>query len=56
MATNGRVWSEYNDALVRREYILLDFSFMNEWYKELDKAKDGWRTIIILILYDYRLH
>lgn len=41
MASDGRDWSKYNEELVRRGEILLDFSVMDEWEKELDKANDG---------------
>ena len=36
-----RDWSRYNEELVRREEILLDFSVMDEWVQELRKANDG---------------
>jgi hypothetical protein len=36
-----RDWRRYNEELVRRGEILLDFSVMDEWVQELRKANDG---------------
>jgi len=41
MASDGRDWGRYNEALVRRGEILLDFSVMDEWRSELDRVNDG---------------
>ena len=41
MASDGRDWSGYNEELVRRGEILLDFSVMDEWKRELERANDG---------------
>lgn len=37
----GRDWGRYNEELVRRGEILLDFSVMDEWKRELERANDG---------------
>ena len=41
MASDARDWSRYNEELVRRGEILLDFSVMDEWRLELGKVNDG---------------
>jgi len=41
MASDGRDWGRYNDALVRRGEVLLDFSVVDEWEDELEKMNDG---------------
>lgn len=41
MSVDKRDWSRYNEELVRRGEILLDFSVMDEWKRELEKANDG---------------
>lgn len=41
MSEDRRDWSRYNEELVRRGEILLDFSVMDEWKHELEKANDG---------------
>lgn len=41
MASDERDCSKYNEELVRRGEILLDFSIMDEWNMELKKANDG---------------
>ncbi len=38
-----RNWSEYNEQLVVRGEFYLDFSFMDDWYRELDKANESKR-------------
>ncbi|MCR6692959.1 MAG: hypothetical protein MRT15_11245 [archaeon YNP-LCB-003-016] len=37
MTSNNRDWSKYNEALVRKSGILLDFSTINNWKQELKK-------------------
>jgi hypothetical protein len=41
MDSDGRDWGGYNDALVRRGEILLDFSVIGEWEDELEGLNDG---------------
>lgn len=41
MSEDKRDWGKYNEELVRRGEILLDFSVMDEWRLELEKANDG---------------
>ena len=41
MSEDRRDWSRYNEELVRRGEILLDFSVMDEWKRELERANDG---------------
>jgi len=41
MASDERGWGRYNEELVRRGRSLLDFSVMDEWKRELEKANDG---------------
>jgi len=36
-----RNWREYNESLVRRGEILLDFSVLDEWKEELGKMNEG---------------
>ncbi|MGH9919709.1 MAG: IS5 family transposase [Nitrososphaerales archaeon] len=36
-----RNWKEYNESLVRRGEVLLDFDLLDEWKEELKKANDG---------------
>lgn len=36
-----RNWKEYNESLVRRGEILLDFDLLDEWNQELKKKNDG---------------
>ena len=31
-----RDWSSYNESLVRRGQVLLDFDMIDNWYKELE--------------------
>jgi hypothetical protein len=38
---SDRDWGRYNEALVRRGGILLDFSVMDEWKRELKKVNEG---------------
>jgi hypothetical protein len=40
MASDGRDWGRYNDALVRRGEVLLDFSVVGEWEDELEEMND----------------
>ena len=35
------VWSSYNESLVRRGEIVLDFDFIDGWDKELETMNDG---------------
>jgi hypothetical protein len=35
MTSNNRDWSKYNEALVKRGEILLDFLTINNWKQEL---------------------
>lgn len=41
MSEDKRDWSRYNEELVRRGEILLDFSVMDEWKRELEEVNDG---------------
>jgi len=41
MASDGRGWGRYDEALVRRGELLLDFSVVDEWKRELEGANDG---------------
>jgi len=41
MSEDKRDWSRYNEELVRRGEILLDFSVMDVWKQGLEKANDG---------------
>jgi len=41
MASDGREWGRYDEALVRRGELLLDFSVVDEWKRELEGANDG---------------
>jgi len=42
MSSSGkRDWHSYNEALVRRGELDLDFSVMEEWKRELNNANDG---------------
>ena len=34
-------WASYNESLVRRGEIILDFDIINSWDSELDKMNDG---------------
>ena len=34
-------WASYNESLVRRGEIILDFDTINSWDSELDKMNDG---------------
>lgn len=36
-----RNWKEYNESLVRRGEVLLDFDLLDEWKEELKKMNDG---------------
>jgi hypothetical protein len=36
-----RNWKEYNESLVRRGEVLLDFDMLDEWNEELRKANEG---------------
>lgn len=38
---SDRDWGRYNEALVRRGEILLDFSVMDEWKRELKRGNEG---------------
>ena len=38
---SDRDWGRYNEALVRRGEILLDFSVIEEWEEELEEANEG---------------
>ncbi|MFZ0514956.1 MAG: hypothetical protein WAM14_25370 [Candidatus Nitrosopolaris sp.] len=35
------VWSSYNETLIKRGEIVLDFDFIDGWYKELETMNDG---------------
>jgi hypothetical protein len=35
------VWSSYNESLVRRGEIVLDFDVIDDWDKELEAMNDG---------------
>jgi len=41
MASDGRDWHSYNEALVRRGELNLDSSVMEEWKRELKKENEG---------------
>jgi len=41
VTSDNRDWSKYNDALVRRGEILLDFSTINNWKQELKQLNKG---------------
>ncbi len=41
MSEDKRDWGRYNEELVRRGEIFLDFSVMDEWKVELGKTNDG---------------
>ena len=41
MASDGRDWHSYNEALVRRGELNLDSSVMEEWRRELEKENEG---------------
>jgi len=41
MVSDGRDWGRYNDVLVRRGEILLDFSVIGEWEGELEGMNGG---------------
>ena len=36
-----RDWSSYNESLVRRGQVLLDFDVIDNWYKELEIINKG---------------
>lgn len=36
-----RDWSSYNESLVRRGQVLLDFDVIDNWYKELEIMNKG---------------
>ena len=49
-------WASYNESLVRRGEIILDFDIINSWDSELDKMNDGKKVqhmIILTHLYNY---
>jgi hypothetical protein len=41
MASDGRDWHSYNEALVRRRELNLDSSITEEWKRELKKENEG---------------
>jgi len=41
VTSDNRDWGKYNDALVRRGEILLDFSTINNWKQELKQLNKG---------------
>jgi hypothetical protein len=41
MTSDNRDWSKYNEGLVRRGEILLNFSIINNWRQELKKLNEG---------------
>jgi hypothetical protein len=41
MAVEGRDWSTYNDSLVRRGYIGIHPSMLDEWRRELKRENRG---------------
>ena len=38
---NKRVWSKYNQSLVKRIDLLFDISFLESWEESLDKENEG---------------